>query len=387
MTASWKKNNKITVIAGTMPANAIHKPQKYKHKWVVRTNQSGINVIRTYVSSGYNKSFIGRFWGYMSFMVSSLWAGLFSLREKYDVMIVTSPPLFVAISGILVSKVRRIPLIFEVRDLWPESAIDTGVLTSKFLIRIAYAVEHFAYKSASKIVVLTPAFKEKLIQAKHIPERKIAVIPNGSDFDLVEDLSFDRNAFRKDNGWEESFVFVYVGAHGVANQLEQLIHAATHLNNQKIKLVCIGDGMQKEALKSLSKQLNVNAVTFIEPVGKPEIFKYIMAADVGITALKKVPTFNTIYSNKTFDYMSCKTPILMLVGGISKELVERAECGIYAEPENAVAIAQAMTKLSKMSANELKQMGQSGHDYAKKHFDRKSLTSQYLNAISNTVNV
>jgi len=148
----------VTVLGGMMHYNGHEKRAEYKGKYFVTKQQGAVNVLRCHVSEAYNKSFIGRLWGYFSFMFSALYAGLFKVKGKFDVVIVTSPPLFVGITGYLISRFKRIPFVFEVRDLWPESAIDTGVLTNKLIIRLAYWVEGFIYKRARLINVLTPAF-------------------------------------------------------------------------------------------------------------------------------------------------------------------------------------------------------------------------------------
>lgn len=138
--------------------------EQYKGKWIVEEKESDeIKVLRTYVSTGYNKSFAGRLWAYISFTISSIWAGLFR-SGKQDLVLTTSPPLFVGITGYIISRIKRIPFIFEVRDLWPESAIDRGVLNNNFAIKLAYFLERFIYSKASKINVLTHAFKEALIK-------------------------------------------------------------------------------------------------------------------------------------------------------------------------------------------------------------------------------
>src|SRR5690606_36180750 len=138
-----------------------------------------------------------------------------------------SPPLFVGGSGYLISRFRRIPMIFEIRDLWPESAIDTGVLTNKMVIKLAFAFEKFIYKKAKLINVLTPAFYKTLREIKKIPADKLITIPNAADFSLSDDIleTFDREQFRKDHSLDEKFVITYVGAHGVANHLQQVLHA------------------------------------------------------------------------------------------------------------------------------------------------------------------
>jgi glycosyltransferase involved in cell wall biosynthesis len=280
-------------------------------------------------------------WAYFSFVFSSVWAGVFRATGRCNVVLVTSPPLFVGITGYLLSRWKRVPLVFEIRDLWPESAIDTGVLTNPTIIRFAYWFERFIYRKSRRINCLTPAFRAKLIENKNVPAEKTLMIPNAADFSLSESLlqTFDAAAFRRELGWTNDFVVTYVGAHGVANHLVQLIDTADLLRDTNVRVVLIGDGMQKPDLVAETKRRGLANVQFVDSVPKKEVFKYILASDLGASVLKRNDTFKTVYSNKTFDYMSCRKPILMAIDGVSRQLVADARCGEYAEPENAADIA------------------------------------------------
>jgi glycosyltransferase involved in cell wall biosynthesis len=308
------------------------------------------------------------------------WGIAFKLKkEKYDVIIATSPPLFIGIVAWVASKIKRIPFVFEVRDLWPESAIETGVLTNKVIIKMSLWLERMSYKKSFLINVLTPAFKESLIKKKQISGEKIIMIPNACDFRLSEDLirNFDAEALKKELGWEHKFVIVYVGVHGVANHLDQLIDAAEHLQHTNSHFVLIGDGAQKKNLMLETQSRKLTNLQFIDPMPKREVMKYIMAADVGASVLKKVDTFKTIYSNKTFDYMACKKPVLMVIDGVSRKLVEEANCGVYAEPENVEAIVKAVDILRSNSIP----WGENGYQFAKANFDREVLANEYISLI------
>jgi glycosyltransferase involved in cell wall biosynthesis len=198
----WTEDgHEVQVIAGMMHYTSSKKRPEYKGKWFKKKKQGEVNVIRCHVSESYNSNFFGRLLAYFTFVFSSTWAGLFILKDKYDIIIVTSPPLFVGISGYLISFFKRTPFIFEIRDLWPESAIDTGVVTNKLIIKLAYNLEKFIYKKAALINVLTPAFKDVLINKKGITKDKIIFIPNAADFSLSEDLvqKFDVEKFKIDN--------------------------------------------------------------------------------------------------------------------------------------------------------------------------------------------
>jgi glycosyltransferase involved in cell wall biosynthesis len=373
----------VTVLGGMKHANGNEKREEYKGKHFVKKQQGNVTVWRCHVSESYNKGFGGRLWGYFSFMFSSCYAGLFKAKGKFDVVIVTSPPLFVGGSGYLISRLRGMPFVFEVRDLWPESAIDTGVLTNGMIIKLAYGVEKFIYRSAKLINVLTPAFYKTLRDKKNIPESKLIQISNASDFSLSEKLleNFDATAFRKEHNLEGHFVITYVGAHGVANHLEQVIDAGEALKDTNVLFLLIGQGMEKERLKKMAADRGVTNVRFLDPVPKAEVFRYILASEMGASVLKRVDTFKTVYSNKTFDYMSCKKPILMAIDGVSRELLEDAGAGTYVEPEN---ISEYNRIIREYLANpeRLKKEGESGYAYAKENFDREVLAKKYINYIS-----
>jgi glycosyltransferase involved in cell wall biosynthesis len=383
MVKIWSESgNEVLVLAGMMHANGSEKRQEYKGKYFVKKMQDTVTVLRCHVSESYNKSFSGRLWGYFSFMFSAMWAGLFKVKGKFDVVVVTSPPLFVGFSGYLISIFKRTPLVFEVRDLWPESAIDTGVLTNKWIIKMAFWFERFIYKRAKLINVLTPAFYNTLKNIKKVPEEKLCMIPNASDFTLSEELlrHFDKQQFRKEMGLDGKFVITYVGAHGVANHLQQVLEAGKKLEDTNVLFLLIGQGMEKEKLKKMAVEMQVKNVRFVDSVPKKEVFKYILASQMGASVLKKVDAFKTVYSNKTFDYMSCKTPVLMAIDGVSRQLIEDANCGIYVEPEN---IEEYNTHIRSYlnDMDRLEKEGDNGYQYAKKHFDREELARKYLEEI------
>jgi glycosyltransferase involved in cell wall biosynthesis len=319
-------------------------------------------------------------------MFSSLWVGLLKVNGDFDVVLVTSPPLFVGFTGFILSRAKRIPLVFEIRDLWPESAIDTGVLTNRLIIKLSLGFEAFVYKRAKRINVLTPAFYKSLTDNKGVPPEKLMMIPNAADFALSDHLlqSFDAKAFRKLHDLENYFVITYVGAHGVANHLDQILDAAEVLTDTKVLFLLIGQGMEKARLMSDAKGRGLNNVRFLDPVPKQEVFKYILASDMGASILKKVDTFRTVYSNKTFDYFSCKKPVLMAIDGVSRQLVEDAKAGVYIEPENTSAYNSIIREYLE-DPERLIHEGQNGYRYAKLNFDRQLLAEKYINELTDAL--
>jgi len=292
--------------------------------------------------------------------------------------------LFVGITAYILSLLKRVPFVFEIRDLWPESAIDTGVLNNKLIIKMAYWFENFIYKRAKLINVLTPAFRMKLIQ-KGVPESKIIYIPNAADFSISDELSdFDASKFKTDLGLQDNFVITYVGAHGVANHLIQVLDAAERIKHTPVVFQLIGSGMQKQELIEESKKRELSNVIFRDPVPKKEVFKYILSSDMGASILKKVDTFKTIYSNKTFDYMSCSIPVFLAIDGISKDLINEAKCGVFIEPENVDDWVEKIEDILSYQIN-LESMGINGRKYALENFHRTALSEKYINYLKRLI--
>jgi glycosyltransferase involved in cell wall biosynthesis len=391
MTRIWSENgHDITVLSGMIYHNSGKKyPQFHGKKFAEEIHSDSVRVIRCHDSAGGQDNFISRLKVYFVFVITAIWAGLFKTQRKYDIIVVTSPPLFVGLIAYVISRIKRVPFIFEIRDLWPESAIDTGVIKSKILIKLALLFERFIYKNALAINVLTPAFRETLIRMKHVPENKIFYVSNAADFSISENLvnSFNYKNFRSELGIsDETLVIIYVGAHGVANGLDQILDAAKILKNDKVLFLLLGDGMLKRSLVQRSVAEEINNVRFIDPVSKLDVFKYILSSDIGTSVLIKNDTFKTVFSNKTFDYMSCKKPILMAIDGISRDLIEDSKSGIFVEPENPYDFANKVHYYIN-NPQFLLEHGLNGYNYAKVNFDRDYLANSYITNIQNYLKI
>jgi len=377
----WKAaGNDVTVISGMTHYMGQGMIRHRGNLFRVSINCHDVRVVRCYVSP-HSTSLCGRIKSFLSFAISGIFGGLLYAKGNYDIIIVTSPPLFAGLTGLFLSWWKNVPLVFEVRDLWPESAIDLGILKSRLLIRLAYWFEYYVCQNSKLINVLTPAFKEALIE-KGVEAGKIIYIPNAADFSISDEvmLTFDRTLFRRQFHLEDKFVITYVGAHGIANHLIQILETAALLTDTNVVFLLIGEGAQKTDLTELARKWNLNNVRFIDSVSKSEVFRFILASDMGTSVLKKTDTFKTVYSNKTFDYFSCKRPVMMAIDGISRKLVEDADAGVFVEPENPGDFASKIRFYMNNPAL-LQQQGENGYNYAKNHFDRQVLAIRYLNYI------
>jgi len=380
---SHKNNIKTDVLAGNIhyATGKQISPNIWSNEEKIDEN---ITLYRTWTYSGYNSNFIGRIIGYLSYTFSSLFKS-FKLK-KPDVIIITSPSIFVGISAIILSKFKSVPFILEVRDLWPESAVATGVLNNKILLNILYWLEYKLYTRSHKIVVLTPAFKENIENRFPQFKNKIKIITNGADFNIM-DSDIQAKAIREQHGWNNKKIFAYFGAHGVANDLMQVIEVAKKMQeNTNVLFVLIGDGMQKKSLQEKAHKYKLKNLQFIDSVAKNKVVDYINATDICMAILKKTDTFKTVYPNKVFDYMSCKKPILITIDGITRKLIKDAKCGLYATPENLEEFKKTVDEFTKMSDEELFRLGKNGFEYVKLHFDREKLAERYINIIKDVIN-
>ncbi|MHC4602612.1 MAG: glycosyltransferase family 4 protein [Planctomycetota bacterium] len=377
--------HKITVLAGTVNYLTGRKLPKYKGKFVVRERQmENLDVLRCYVSEAYNKSFLGRFWAYVLFTLSSILAGLFCVG-KCDVIICTSPPLTVGLTGLILSKLKRIPMVFEVRDLWLESFIDMGLVKNKWVIKITYWLQRKIYNSAEWINVLTPAFEEFLVSVNGIPREKISMIPNAADLDIIKPAPRD-NQVREKHNLDNKFVVTYVGSHGITNALMQLIEAAKILKEKDpdVRIMLVGDGIRKPRLREKAAQWGLDNMLFVDSVPKNVIADYIAASDVCTAVLKRLELFKAVYPNKVFDYMSAARPVIIAIDGVARKLVEDAKAGIYVEPENAEEFVEAVLKL-KENTQLCNEYGENGLNFVRQNFDRDVLADKYLSIINDKV--
>ena len=376
--------HKITVLAGTVHYATGQKPSEYKGKFVVAEHDGpNITVKRCYVSEAYNRSSIGRAWGYISFAFSSTLVGLFT--KNPDVIICTSPPLIVGLTGMILSRLKRIPMVFEVRDLWLESFVDLKVVTNKWVIKFMYWMQNLGYKRAKWINVLTPAFEEFLVNVDGVARGKISMIPNGADLDIIKPGPKD-NWVREKYNLEDKFVVTYVGAHGVTNTLMQLLETARILKEKDsdVRIMLVGDGIRKPMLKAKAAEWALDNVLFVDSVPKDVIADYIAASDICTAVLKKYELFKAIYPNKVFDYMAASRPIIVGIDGVARKLIEDAQAGIYVEPENAEEFVEVILKL-KEYPQLCNEYGENGLNFAKQNFDRAVLADRYMDILRDKV--
>lgn len=383
MARMWsEQGHHVTVIAGTVDYGAGKSPDRYRGKWITTEADGPVTVYRCHVPDSYGRSYLGRMWAFLGFTFSSCTAALRIRRP--DIVVATSPPLIAVIPGWIAARFRRkpCPWIFEIRDLWPESAITTGVLRERSLLtRLLYSLEKFGCRSADRVNVLTPAFQEDIERRALASSAKILFVPNGADIENFIPGPRD-NAVRREFGWGDRFVAMYAGAHGRANALGQLIDAAELLRDRPDLLIaCVGDGPDRSKLQAEADRRGLHNIIFHGPQPKSRMPDIVNACDVGLAVLQNNPTFRTVYPNKVFDYMSSARPVLLAIDGIARTLVcDQAEAGIFVEPENAACLADAFCSLS-ADPEARARMGKNGRSWVVANAGRTALAARYLAAM------
>lgn len=333
----------------------------------------GVRVIRPRSLGGLHRSYVWRVVSFLSFMVTSVWAGV--RVKNIDVVLGTSPPLFQAVSAWLVAAIRRRPLILEIRDLWPEFAIDIGLLKNPFLIWMARRLESFLYGRASHFIVNSPAYVDYL-ESKGIAKSKISFIANGVDPTAFK-VESTGSKFRQDYHLEGKFLVTYAGAVGMANDLDQLLDAANQLTDlPEIQFVVVGDGKERPRLEQRAAELGLENVLFTGTRPKSAMPGILAESDACLAILKDIPMFRNTYPNKVFDYMAAGKPVVLAIDGVIRKVVEEARSGVFTPPGNSTALAGAIRDLYQ-NQNECVAMGERGRDFVIEHFNRSAHAAQF----------
>lgn len=345
-----------------------------------------IDVYRTWLWPLPNRKAHERMRNYASFCFSAALRGLALPRP--DVIIATSPQLLVGLSGWWLAFARQIPFVFEVRDLWPESLTAVGMGNEySILHQTLKAIAGFLYERADRIVVVTPAFRQHLVQHWRVPAEKISVVENGVESELFcpQPDASNRN-LRRQLGLEDKFLVCYVGTMGMAHGLETLLDAADSLGQDKpeVQFLLIGEGAEKAHIQSLAQTRDLKNIRFLDQQLREQIPAFISTADACLVLLKKTEVFKTVIPTKMLEFMSCARPVILGVDGQARHILEEACAGIVIEPENAQQLAQAVRQLA--GDDRLRQsLGRNGRQYVLERLSRSQTADNYIRILEDLI--
>jgi colanic acid biosynthesis glycosyl transferase WcaI len=386
LTRHWAADgHDVTVLTGFPNHPTGRVPSEYCDEFrqlVTREQIDGVDVVRTWLWPLPNRRAYERILNYSSFCLSSAVTGLFLSRP--DVVIASSPQLLVGLAGWWLAAWKHVPLVFEVRDLWPESLSAVGMGSESSLThRILAKIAEFLYRKATRIVVVTPAFKDHLIKFWQIPASKISVIENGVETSLFSPQNANPE-LRKEWGAEGKFVVSYIGTIGMAHGLESVLEAAAHMQQTapKTLFLLLGEGAEKERIQSLANSRSLTNLRFVGQQPREKIPAYIAASDACLVLLKKADLFKTVIPTKMLEFMSCARPVILGVQGQAQQIIEESQSGICIEPENAGDLVQAITRLAADPALR-DSLGRNGRRYIQQRFSRRSTAEAYLDVLEN----
>jgi glycosyltransferase involved in cell wall biosynthesis len=339
----------------------------------------GIPVHRTFIYLPKSKSIIQRLLNYFSFVWSSAYLGNKKIADV-DVIMCESPPLFLGYSALYLKRKKKAKLIFNVSDLWPESAEKLGVVTNKWMLKLAYRLEEKLYRKSILVSGQTQGICQSINQ--RFPSVKTCWLPNGADVSYYNPSIVQSN-WRQTSGFNENdILFLYAGIIGLAQGLELILNAAEQfLDNARVKFILLGSGPEKEKLLALKNQKKLSNVYFFDAVSKTEMPKIVKAIDVSIVPLKKLDLFLGAIPSKIFENLAMEKAVILAVDGEARELfVNQGKCALYSEPENLPDLVKNI-KLLIDDQTLRERLGNNGRTYVESNFNRDLIASKFYKTL------
>jgi colanic acid biosynthesis glycosyl transferase WcaI len=346
-----------------------------------RDRVEGIPVIRTFMYPSHGTSLFGRMLNYGSFMGSAIFGGL--LARSFDVMYVWHPPLSIGVAATAIGLLRRRAFVYDVQDIWPESAIETGFLRQGRVVDWMARLEKFVYSRAAHILVVTDGAKANLV-GKGVPGTRITVVPHWyDDTDLRSLGQGEREAVRARVGWRDRFVVMFAGNMGLLQGLDTVVDACRGLPaDSNVMVAMVGDGVDTQRLKSRAGELGINhRIQFVSRQPAAMMAGYFAAADALLVHLRASALSPLIIPSKTVAYLAAGKPIVMAGVGAAAEIVEKAGAGVVLPPGNPEALCKGMLKVAKLPPDQRQEMGRRGREYFEAHFTKRATLPIYLEAL------
>lgn len=379
-----KKHGVNVVILTAMPNYPqMQVYQGYKGRFYCFEVIEGIPVHRCWIFAGTSKAIIPRLINYFSFVVTSFMVGMFKLNRQ-DFVMFESPPLFLGISAWLLSKAKRAKMIFNVSDLWPESAEKLGLVTNPLLLKLSTWLEEFLYRHSIIISGQTQGIVGNI--SRRFPEKTVIWLKNGVDIAELTAIAEDPSWRNKNGFGDDDFLLLYAGILGHAQGLEVILRAAKLLEGHPhIKFLLVGSGPVRDQLIAMHNEMNLHNVFFLENRPKKEVVPIIRTADAALIPLRKLDLFKGAIPSKIFENLAFRKPVFLGVEGEAKELIiDQGHAGWAFEPENAADLAE---KISLIASNRplIMKTGDNGYEFLRREFDLDQIAASFLKILHQVI--
>jgi glycosyltransferase involved in cell wall biosynthesis len=355
-------------------------PEEYRRKLLAKETDHGVSVLRSLIYAAPNAHMLRRILSYLSFMFSAIISGMFR-SGKQDMVIATSPQLLVALAGYVVSRFKRAPFVFEVRDIWPEEIVAVGAMRRGLAFRLLEKLEMFLYRRAALIVALAQGTVD-ILTSRGVPASKIALVPHGVDFDSFSSQSND-HALRDTLNLNGHFLVTYIGTHGMAHNLQTVLKAADRLRDHNdIRFLFVGDGADRDNLLRTQAEQGLDNVTLVPQQQRDSILRYYATSDLCLVPLRRAQLFTKNIPSKLYEIMAAGKPILIGTEGESRRLVLRARAGLAYEPDNDADLADKIMHLFH-NRQLVKQLGDNGRRFADAHCRQDDIADRYGKILAN----
>lgn len=377
---AWvRAGNDVSVITA-FPNHPLGRiPTAYRRRLWSTEQLDGITVLRCWLYAVANRGVGRRGLDHLSFMLTALALGLPRLG-RVDVVVASSPTLFSAVAAWLIARLRRVPFVMEVRDLWPAAIVSLGLMRPGPAVQALDRLASFLYARAARVVVVTDAFADQLA-AQGVPRSKLEVIPNGADTRLFSP-SNDGSACRTRLELDGQFVVAYVGSHGLSHGLSAVLDAAAA--QPDVTYVLVGDGADRDRLLAQRERRQLRNVIMRPSVGKADVPGLYAAADVCLVPLRDVPLFDAFVPSKLFEVLAAGRPIIGAVRGEAREILVRSGGALLVDPERGDQLAAAVNRLRADAALRA-ELGRRGRAFAEQYYDRDVLAARYLEVLRDVV--
>ena len=381
---TWKREGHDVTVLTALPHHPTGiVPPEYRRRALVREEVHGVEVLRTWIYATPNRGRVKRSAGYASFALSATLWGQLHVRPA-DVVIATSPQLLCGAAGYVISGVRRTPFVLEVRDLWPESIVAVGALPAGHpVIRGLEIVERHLYRAARAIVVVTDAFKTRLVE-RGVSASKLHVMKNGVD--LARFVPAPRaTALRKRLGLGDRFVASYVGTHGMAHGLDAVLDVAKRLKaRDDLRFLFVGEGAERARLQARVEKERITNAILLGVLPRDQMNEIYATTDLCLVTLRKAELFTMVIPSKIFEIAAMARPILLSVDGEARAIVEASGGGVFTPPEDVERMARAIVGFVDDRSRGVA-MGERGRAYVSREFDRDALARRYLDVLHGVV--